>query len=90
MPSAAHASRLVAWADGERSWAADTHATQVLRLDDRARLAFRTLDLPGARELADLLAGLDRPSPARGFDRARSARPGMPASRGWPRRPCPS
>jgi hypothetical protein len=54
-----------AWAGGERPWAADTHATQVLLLDDRARLAFRTTDLPDARDLVELLAGLDRLSSAR-------------------------
>jgi protein SCO1/2 len=60
VPAAADADRLLRWAGGERRGAADTHATQVLLLDDRARLVFRTTDLPDAGELAGLLVGLDR------------------------------
>jgi protein SCO1/2 len=60
VPGAAHADRLLRWAGGERPGAVDTHATQVLLLDDRARLVFRTIDLPDAREVAELLVVLDR------------------------------
>ncbi len=60
VPGAAHAERLLRWAGGERPGAVDTHATQVLLLDDRARLVFRTIDLPDARDVAELLVALDR------------------------------
>lgn len=60
VPVPSDASALLRWAGGDRPWSGDTHATEVLLLDDRARLAFRTTDLPDAAELAALLAGLDR------------------------------
>jgi protein SCO1/2 len=59
VPLAADAGRLVDWAGGGRPYGADTHAQQVLLVDDRARLAFRSLDLPEADEVARLLVQLD-------------------------------
>lgn len=59
VPVPADAAALLALAGGDRPWGADTHATEVLLFDDRARLAFRTTDLPDAGALAGLLAGLE-------------------------------
>jgi protein SCO1/2 len=60
VPAPADLDGLLRWAGGERAGSADTHSTAVLLFDDRARLVFRTTDLPDAAALADLLVGLDR------------------------------
>jgi protein SCO1/2 len=65
VPPVADLERLLRWAGGQRAGSADTHATQVLLFDDRARLVFRTTDLPDAGVLADLLVELDRRVAAR-------------------------
>ncbi len=65
VPASGDADRLLRWAGGERAGSADTHSTQVLLFDDRARLVFRTIDLPDAGPLADLFVGLDRRGAAR-------------------------
>jgi len=59
VPVAAHAERLLQWAGGGRPYGADTHATQVLLIDDRPRLVFRSIDLPDAKDIASLLVSLD-------------------------------
>jgi len=59
VPIAAHGERLLQWAGGGRRYGADTHATQVLLIDDRPRLVFRSTDLPDAKDIASLLISLD-------------------------------
>jgi protein SCO1/2 len=58
VPLREQATRLVDWAGGGRPYAADTHATQVLLVDERARLVLRSADLPDAAEIAGLLRSL--------------------------------
>lgn len=58
VPVREQATRLVDWAGGGRPYGADTHATQVLLVDDRARLVLRSADLPDAAEIAGLLRAL--------------------------------
>jgi protein SCO1/2 len=60
VPTVAHATRLSKWAGGGRPYDADTHSTQVLLIDERSRLAFRTTDLPDATQLAGLLRALQQ------------------------------
>jgi protein SCO1/2 len=59
VPIAAHSQRLLDWAGGDRPAGADSHATQVLLIDDRGRLVFRSIDLPDAGEIASLLVSLE-------------------------------
>jgi protein SCO1/2 len=65
VPPVADLERLLRWAGGQRSGSADTHSTQALLFDERARLVFRTADLPDAGPLAELLVELDRRVAAR-------------------------
>ena len=58
VPVREQATRLLDWAGGGRPYGADTHATQVLLVDDRARLVLRSADLPDATEIAGLLQAL--------------------------------
>ena len=58
VPLREQATRLIDWAGGGRPYGADTHATQVLLIDDRARLVLRSADLPDAGEIAGLLRAL--------------------------------
>jgi protein SCO1/2 len=62
VPIAAHGARLLDWAAAGQRTGADVHATQVLLIDERARLVFRSVDLPDARQVADLLVSLDASS----------------------------
>jgi protein SCO1/2 len=62
VPIAAHGARLLEWAAAGQGTGADVHATQVLLIDERARLVFRSVDLPDARQVADLLVSLDASS----------------------------
>ena len=59
VPAPADVDRLTRWAGGVQPFAADTHATQVLLFDPRARLVFRTADLPDPAEVAQLLVALE-------------------------------
>ncbi|RPH45880.1 MAG: SCO family protein [Burkholderiales bacterium] len=62
VPIAAHGTRLLDWASAGGRSGADVHATQVLLIDERARLVFRSVDLPDARQVADLLVSLEASS----------------------------
>lgn len=59
VPSPAHAERLRQWAGNGQPFAYDRHATQVLLLDARGRLVWRTLDLPDPAEVVQLLVAID-------------------------------
>jgi protein SCO1/2 len=59
VPTRTDVDRLTRWAGGVQPFAADTHATQVLLFDDRARLVFRTTDLPDPADVARLLVQLE-------------------------------
>jgi protein SCO1/2 len=59
VPIAAHSQRLLDWAGGGQAPGADSHATQVLLIDDRGRLVFRSIDLPDPGEIASLLVSLE-------------------------------
>lgn len=59
VPIPAHGARLLQWAGGPTAYSADTHAQHVLLIDDRARLALRSTDLPDAAQIAALLRALE-------------------------------